>query len=243
MGIVFQWRTSTFFISCMCPRKFHLLGWREEWTMVSSLAHLWETLIYQTKCESRLQSLKKIKCLKIARNLSSRSKIADFYCFSLDKRQLEPRASMLNARTTHAFHLFDQKILGKLSNKYWHSMRRCPSSDRWFRWRREWYVIDWKLRHSRRSMVDLDTDSWCYLQDLATIVGHCASTSLYFCLSYDEFVHCHARRIFLWFGYWTMGQSTGDTWSSSLLSHRTTSISEEHAAVSSYSGLSVGTTV
>ncbi|CAF1135418.1 unnamed protein product [Adineta steineri] len=39
------------------------------------------------------------------------SKIADFYCFSIDKRQLERRASMLNARTTHAFHLFDDKIL------------------------------------------------------------------------------------------------------------------------------------
>ena len=44
----------------------------------------------------------------------SRSKIADFYCFSIDKRQLEPRASMLNARTTHAFHMFDDKILGKI---------------------------------------------------------------------------------------------------------------------------------
>jgi hypothetical protein len=42
----------------------------------------------------------------------SRSKIADFYCFSIDKRQLEKRASMLNARTTHAFHIFDDKILG-----------------------------------------------------------------------------------------------------------------------------------
>ena len=42
----------------------------------------------------------------------SRSKIADFYCFSIDKRQLEKRAPMLNARTTHAFHLFDGKILG-----------------------------------------------------------------------------------------------------------------------------------
>ncbi|CAF2724226.1 unnamed protein product [Rotaria sp. Silwood2] len=41
----------------------------------------------------------------------SRSKIADFYCFSIDKRQLEKRASMLNARTTHAFHIFDEKIL------------------------------------------------------------------------------------------------------------------------------------
>ncbi|CAF0730395.1 unnamed protein product [Rotaria sordida] len=39
------------------------------------------------------------------------SKIADFYCFSIDKRQLERRASMLNARTTHAFHIFDDKIL------------------------------------------------------------------------------------------------------------------------------------
>ena len=39
----------------------------------------------------------------------SRSKIADFYCFSIDKRQLEKRASMLNARTTHAFHIFDEK--------------------------------------------------------------------------------------------------------------------------------------
>ncbi|CAF1232536.1 unnamed protein product [Rotaria sp. Silwood1] len=39
------------------------------------------------------------------------SKIADFYCFSIDKRQLEKRASMLNARTTHAFHIFDEKIL------------------------------------------------------------------------------------------------------------------------------------
>ena len=46
--------------------------------------------------------------------LSYRSKIADFYCFSIDKRQLEKRASMLNARTTHAFHIFDDKILGKL---------------------------------------------------------------------------------------------------------------------------------
>ncbi len=44
----------------------------------------------------------------------SRSKIADFYCFSIDKRQLERRAPMLNARTTHAFHMFDDKILGKL---------------------------------------------------------------------------------------------------------------------------------
>jgi hypothetical protein len=43
----------------------------------------------------------------------SRSKIADFHCFSIDKRQLERRASMLNARTTHAFHIFDNKILGK----------------------------------------------------------------------------------------------------------------------------------
>lgn len=42
----------------------------------------------------------------------SRSKIADFYCFSIDKRELEKRASMLNARTTHAFHMFDEKILG-----------------------------------------------------------------------------------------------------------------------------------
>jgi len=42
----------------------------------------------------------------------SRSKIADFYCFSIDNRQLEKRASMLNARTTHAFHIFDEKILG-----------------------------------------------------------------------------------------------------------------------------------
>jgi hypothetical protein len=48
------------------------------------------------------------------KNSFSRSKIADFYCFSIDKRQLEPRAPMLNARTTHAFHLFDNKILGKL---------------------------------------------------------------------------------------------------------------------------------
>ncbi len=45
----------------------------------------------------------------------SRSKIADFYCFSIDKRQLERRASMLNARTTHAFHIFEKKILGKYS--------------------------------------------------------------------------------------------------------------------------------
>jgi hypothetical protein len=43
----------------------------------------------------------------------SRSKIADFYCFSIDKRHLERRAPMLNARTTHAFHKFDNKILGK----------------------------------------------------------------------------------------------------------------------------------
>ncbi|CAF1510725.1 unnamed protein product [Rotaria magnacalcarata] len=39
------------------------------------------------------------------------SKIADFYCFSIEKRQLEKRASMLNARTTHAFHVFDEKII------------------------------------------------------------------------------------------------------------------------------------
>ncbi|CAF1979589.1 unnamed protein product [Rotaria magnacalcarata] len=39
------------------------------------------------------------------------SKIADFYCFSIGKCQLERRTSMLNARTTHAFHLFDEKIL------------------------------------------------------------------------------------------------------------------------------------
>ncbi|CAF0832223.1 unnamed protein product [Adineta steineri] len=39
------------------------------------------------------------------------SKIADFYCFSIDKRQLEKRSPMLHARTTHAFHLFDDKIL------------------------------------------------------------------------------------------------------------------------------------
>ncbi|CAF0908695.1 unnamed protein product [Adineta ricciae] len=39
------------------------------------------------------------------------SKIADFYCFSIEKRQLEKRSPMLNARTTHAFHLFDGKIL------------------------------------------------------------------------------------------------------------------------------------
>ena len=44
--------------------------------------------------------------------LFSRSKIADFYHFSIDKRQLEKRASMLNARTTHAFHIFAEKILG-----------------------------------------------------------------------------------------------------------------------------------
>ena len=43
----------------------------------------------------------------------SRSKIADFYCFSIDKCQLERRASMLDARTTHAYHMFDDKILGK----------------------------------------------------------------------------------------------------------------------------------
>jgi len=48
----------------------------------------------------------------------SRSKIADFYCFSIDKRQLERRASMLNARTTHAFHIFDNKILGKFSELF-----------------------------------------------------------------------------------------------------------------------------
>ena len=45
--------------------------------------------------------------------MCSRSKIADFYCFSIDKCQIERRASMLNARTTHAFHVFDNKILGK----------------------------------------------------------------------------------------------------------------------------------
>jgi hypothetical protein len=45
----------------------------------------------------------------------SRSKIADFYCFSIDKRQLEKRSPMLNARTTHAFHLFDDRILGNSS--------------------------------------------------------------------------------------------------------------------------------
>ncbi|CAF3894793.1 unnamed protein product [Rotaria sordida] len=39
------------------------------------------------------------------------SKIADFYRFSIDKRQLEKRAPMLNARTTHAFHIFGEKIL------------------------------------------------------------------------------------------------------------------------------------
>lgn len=49
--------------------------------------------------------------------LFSRSKIADFYCFSIDKRQLEKRASMLNARTTHVFHIFDEKILGRID--YW----------------------------------------------------------------------------------------------------------------------------
>lgn len=43
-----------------------------------------------------------------------RSKIADFYCFSIDKRQLERRASMLNARTTHLFHRLNEKILGNL---------------------------------------------------------------------------------------------------------------------------------
>ncbi len=48
----------------------------------------------------------------------SRSKIADFYCFSIDKRQLERRASMLNARTTHAFHIFDNKILGKFNELF-----------------------------------------------------------------------------------------------------------------------------
>ena len=47
----------------------------------------------------------------------SRSKIADFYCFSIEKRQLEKRASMLNARTTHGFHLFDEKILGNQSKE------------------------------------------------------------------------------------------------------------------------------
>src|SRR5690348_14814773 len=41
------------------------------------------------------------------------SKISDFYCFSIDKRQLERRASMLNARTSHVFHISDNKILGK----------------------------------------------------------------------------------------------------------------------------------
>ena len=41
------------------------------------------------------------------------SKISDFYCFSIDKCQVERRASMLNARTTHTFHLFEKKILGK----------------------------------------------------------------------------------------------------------------------------------
>lgn len=49
----------------------------------------------------------------------SRSKIADFYCFSIDKCQLERRASMLDARTTHAYHMFDDKILGKSLVAVW----------------------------------------------------------------------------------------------------------------------------
>ncbi|CAF0743658.1 unnamed protein product [Didymodactylos carnosus] len=39
------------------------------------------------------------------------SKIADFYCFDINKKQLERRASMLSARTTHNMTVFDQRIL------------------------------------------------------------------------------------------------------------------------------------
>ncbi|CAF1574355.1 unnamed protein product, partial [Didymodactylos carnosus] len=39
------------------------------------------------------------------------SKIADFYCFDINQKKLEHRASMLSARTTHNMTVVDQKIL------------------------------------------------------------------------------------------------------------------------------------
>ena len=73
---------------------------------------------YHCRCSDRqivfpLDDIPKQVLGNFRNSLFFRSKIADFYCFSVEKRQLERRASMLNARTTHAFHIFDDKILGK----------------------------------------------------------------------------------------------------------------------------------
>lgn len=187
MGIIFHWRSSTVVVSCMCLWQLYLSWWWKKWSMVGG--KLIDHLLYY------LYS-------------SFRSKIADFYCFSIEKRQLEKRASMLNARTTHGFHIFDEKILGKYSGEF--PLKKNPSeqsisfSYRWVRRWWQWHVIHRKLQYSIRSMDDYYIDSRCCLQDMATIVGHRWSTNLHLSFSYIEFIYRHARRLLLWFKYSTM---------------------------------------
>ncbi|UJR35922.1 hypothetical protein I4U23_028664 [Adineta vaga] len=72
---------------------------------------LWEPFSTDSPQLSSLAACPYESCIYLGGGKNGQwSKIADFYCFSIDKRQVERRAPMLNARTTHAFHLFDDKI-------------------------------------------------------------------------------------------------------------------------------------
>ena len=114
--------------------------------------------------------------------------------------------------------------------RHWISRGMLLFSHRRFWWRRKWNVIDRKLWHSFRSMDDTHIHSWCHIKNMAAITRHCQSSDICFSLSYIQFIHGYARRIFLSFGYISMDKSTDLTWTSSIFTYDSITNSQENLA-------------